>query len=323
MASFNAGPLSVQGSIESSDSTAPSLASISNGASRAIYATIDYEYQHWWISPFGPDYEIWRVYHVDAGSAVYSLTEFPTPQFKALSQKDDTFDARDTPSYQTKTITKDFNRYSGAGWSVGVSASLTAGWDLFQGAVGVGGTFGLSSSSGGEAAYTYQVQGGRRIYVDAWNLPGSSASGIVLTYKNVFWATNATGGWLSGSGDTYNAASIIGVNGEPIGTPYAQIYAPTSGSAAYIKVTLNAATVGRIFVYGYSQSGYTGGHLYTFVSNDNQNWTPVGTVTLSNTNPDFIDCGSYYSSNFRYISFSGYDDNNHPISLYLDAVHVV
>ncbi|MCW4024800.1 MAG: hypothetical protein NWF01_07180 [Candidatus Bathyarchaeota archaeon] len=324
MTSFNGGPLGVYGSSGFSQASVVDMPDLSNGQSATVYKMFDYAYCLWYWVPLGAgDYaETWSAEYMYPSSAYY-VYDSPSPMYKPPSQSSDQFVTLDTPSYQTKQITKVIEDFSGSGWSFDIGVTLSGQWTFFSGDVNIGGTFEYSGYSQSQVVYNYQVQGQRIILVDSWNY-GPNQGGTVLCYKNEYWATTVTtSGRLTGSGDAYYATRIIGQNGQPYGTPYAQIVAPNYGDAGQITVQLNAPTQGRIFAYGDSQSGFNGGHLYCYVSNDGNNWHYAGTAVLNYQGQNtYIDCG-YYGSQFQYVSLAGYNDNYQAISVYIDALHIM
>ncbi len=105
---------------------------------------------------------------------------------------------------------------------------------------------------------------------------------------------------------------------------FTQLYGGNPGDGAEIVGTLNRASHGHIYLWGYSYSGYYT-HLYSSVSNNGYTWydttIPVQTVDYR-SGTYWIDCGSY-GSDFRYIKLKAIDDNGMSARLLVDAVKVV
>jgi hypothetical protein len=127
-------------------------------------------------------------------------------------------------------------------------------------------------------------------------------------------------GPLSGSGNAWSGNNMQGQNNDN----YGHIYGGNYGDAGYVRATMNEESWGEITVYGYGVDGYYNSDLYCYVSNDGYNWYPAPNNPVQVNYWDglqYIDFGQAPIT-FRYISFTGYDDNGYSVSVMLDAVHV-
>lgn len=124
-------------------------------------------------------------------------------------------------------------------------------------------------------------------------------------------------GTISGNGAANAWNNILGPGNDD---SYAEIYGGNYGDAAAIGVQLNEQTSGEIYLYGYSYSGYYS-HIYVYVSNDMQSFTPVSSGYVYPGSPQAIDIG--YASNFRYIYIAGFDDEGLSCRMEIDAISVV
>jgi hypothetical protein len=127
----------------------------------------------------------------------------------------------------------------------------------------------------------------------------------------------------SSGGAVNNPANLIGAGNDG---QYTHLHASNSGDYAWIVGKMNAATVGHVYVYGYSQIGTNGGyvsHLVVSVSSDRNTWTTIADKMINPTSgPYNIDCGSTTNA-FNYIKFYVDYHNGYSAGLNLDAVHVL
>jgi hypothetical protein len=125
--------------------------------------------------------------------------------------------------------------------------------------------------------------------------------------------------WIYGHGAVYNPTGIVGSSNDG---NYAVIAGPNFGDGGNIVGWMNAEAHGHIYLYGYSAPGYYT-HLYVFVSyNNNNDWSQTSVQTVYPGSAQWIDCGSYYGGNFRYIAIAAIDDNGMSANLYMDSVRV-
>ncbi len=92
------------------------------------------------------------------------------------------------------------------------------------------------------------------------------------------------------------------------------------GDGAYIIGQMSALSGGNIYVYGYSDAGYSS-DLYVYVSMDAQTWIQIGyaPVIVNPSEPNWISVGEPYMGDFKYIAVVGYDSCC-SVYLHLDAV---
>jgi len=130
-----------------------------------------------------------------------------------------------------------------------------------------------------------------------------------------------TGYWVSSIDPNFNerVTNPTYIVGNTNNGQYATIEAPSYGQTGRVCGNMNTQASGRIYLYGYSQSGYSS-HLYVYVSNDKQNWTNITyDKTISQSTPHWIDCGS--SNPFNYIIVLVYNSGQ-AARLHVDSVAV-
>jgi hypothetical protein len=156
------------------------------------------------------------------------------------------------------------------------------------------------------------ASGNYRNYISQWNDWTAGAFYVQsITYC----------GPISGGGNAWDGEKLKGCLNDD---QFARIYAGNRGDAGGITARMIRGTYGHIYVNAYSAYGYYNSHLYVFVSQDGQNWTPLNggnpiTINYWDGRQDFY-CG--YSGGFSHIAFAGYDDNGFSVNLYLDHVFV-
>ena len=128
----------------------------------------------------------------------------------------------------------------------------------------------------------------------------------------------------------YWVSSIYDYDG-PVSSPGNLVGSQTDGQFAglegwgpyqyygWIKANMNTQATGHVYMYGACAAGYPG-HLYVYVSSDNNNWDLVSTPYVSQTSPYWIDCGTYQSS-FNYIKVT-VEDPQEWVGIGIDAVCV-
>jgi hypothetical protein len=120
-----------------------------------------------------------------------------------------------------------------------------------------------------------------------------------------------------------SAAGINNPNyltGNTVDGLFAHLHAGDYGDQAVIIGRLNTQKTGRVYLYGYSTSGYFS-HLLVYVSYDGNNWgNPIlnAYVWTPNEEKFYIDCG--LASNINYIAIAAYDDLGWSAALNIDAV---
>lgn len=167
-------------------------------------------------------------------------------------------------------------------------------------------------------------------YLNDYNTGPLEASGNYRDWNSVYYDWTAGAhyvetitycGPISGNGNAWDGAKLRGCKNDD---QFARIFAGNPGDAGAITARMIRNTHGHIFVNGYGAYGYYNSHLYVYVSQNGQNWTPLNggnpiTINYWDGRRDFY-CG--YSGGFSYIAFAGYDDNGFSVNLYLDHVFV-
>lgn len=133
-----------------------------------------------------------------------------------------------------------------------------------------------------------------------------------------YFVSSITQTWSYGSGAANNPGGLTGNSNDG---NYAQLWGGNRNDGGQIVGWMDQTAHGHIYLYGHSGNGYYS-HLYTYVSyNNNNDWTQTSSQTISNTNNQWIDCGTY-SGNFRYIAIVGIDDNGMSCNFFIDSVKV-
>jgi hypothetical protein len=125
--------------------------------------------------------------------------------------------------------------------------------------------------------------------------------------QGYYWVNNEND--LEGGSNDYN---------------YAELYAEEYNSQAMIIGSIGWEATGHIYLYGYSEEGYSS-ELYVYVCYTyDQNWEQVGDIfTITESSPHWIDVGTP-TGKFRYIAVVVYcNDWGDASYLFLDSVLII